>query len=154
MKSRPQLVCACALALMALVLLPACNRKPAKDVLRIGIARSLQTNVQRRTQGIGTPNYMAPEQFMGDTDHRSDIYAIGAVAYELLSYRQAVDGDSTFSVMGKIVLEQPPPLTDVCPDLDPAIVAIVNKALEKEPANRYQDVESMRADVKRVAARF
>lgn len=96
---------------------------------------------------------MAPEQFMGDTDYRSDIYAIGAVCYELLSYRQAFDGDSTFGVIGKIVLEKPPPLADVCPELDPAIVEIVNKALAKEPAQRYQDLAAMRADIKRVADR-
>jgi serine/threonine protein kinase/tetratricopeptide (TPR) repeat protein len=121
-------------------------------IVDFGIARHLQTNVAPFTQGIGTPNYMAPEQFMGDTDYRSDIYAIGAVGYELLSYRQVFEGDSTFTVIGKIVLEKPAPLAEVCPDLDPAIVAIVNKALEKEPAQRYQDLETMRADIKRVTA--
>ena len=119
-------------------------------VVDFGVARSEQTNVSRFTQGIGTPNYMAPEQFMGDTDHRSDIYAIGAVGYELVAYRQAIEGDSAFSVIGKIVLEAPPPLEDVCPGLDPAIAAIITKALEKEPARRYQDLEAMRADIKRV----
>ena len=122
-------------------------------IVDFGIARSLQTSVTRGTQGIGTPNYMAPEQFMGDADHRSDIYAIGAVGYELLSYRHAFDGDSTFAVMGRIVLEKPPPLADVCPGLDPAIVAIVDKALEKDPAQRYQDLDAMRADIKRAASR-
>ena len=122
-------------------------------IVDFGIARSLQTNVSRFTQGIGTPNYMAPEQFMGQMDHRSDIYAIGAVCYELLSYQQAVEGDSAFAVIGKIVLETPPPLADVCPGVDPAIIAIVNKALEKDPAQRYQDLEAMRADIKRVGGR-
>src|SRR5687767_10203247 len=121
-------------------------------IVDFGIARHLQTNVAQSTQGIGTPNYMAPEQFMGDTDYRSDIYAIGAVAYELLSYKQAFGGESTFAVIGKIVLEQPPPLAEVCPDLDPAIVEIVGKALAKDPAQRYQDLDAMRADIKRVAA--
>ena len=121
-------------------------------IVDFGIARSLQTSVARVTQGIGTPNYMAPEQFMGDADHRSDIYAIGAVAYELFSYRHAFDGDSTFAVMGRIVLEKPPPLADVCPGLDPAIVAIVDRALEKDPAERYQDLDAMRADIKGAAS--
>ena len=121
-------------------------------IVDFGIARSLQTNVSRFTQGIGTPNYMAPEQFMGQMDHRSDIYAIGAVCYELLAYQQAVEGDSAFAVIGKIVMETPPPLVDACPGVDPAIIAIVNKALEKDPAQRYQDLEAMRADIKRVAA--
>ena len=121
-------------------------------IVDFGIARHLQTNVAQFTQGIGTPNYMAPEQFMGDTDYRSDIYAIGAVSYELLSYRQAFGGESTFAVIGKIVLEKPPPLAEVCPDLDSAIVEIVDKALAKEPAQRYQDLDAMRADIKRAAA--
>jgi eukaryotic-like serine/threonine-protein kinase len=120
-------------------------------IVDFGIARSLQTNVSQFTQGIGTPNYMAPEQFMGLMDHRSDIYAIGAVCYELLSYRQAFAGDSAFAVIGKIVLEKPPPLAEVCPGVDPAIIEIVDKALEKEPAQRYQDLDAMRADIKRAA---
>ncbi len=120
-------------------------------IVDFGIARSLPTNVSRFTQGIGTPNYMAPEQFMGQMDYRSDIYAIGAVCYELLSYRQAFEGDSAFEVMGKIVLETPPPLGEVCPGVDAGIIEIVNRALEKEPARRYQDLDAMRADIKRVA---
>jgi eukaryotic-like serine/threonine-protein kinase len=121
-------------------------------IVDFGIARNLQTSVSRFTQGMGTPNYMAPEVFVGDTDHRSDIYAIGAVFYELLSYRLAFDGTTPFAVMGKIVLETPQPLADACPGLDPAIVAIVTKAIEKEPARRYQDLDAMRADIKRAAA--
>ena len=89
---------------------------------------------------------------MGQMDYRSDIYAIGAVCYELLSYQKAFEGDTAFAVIGKIVLEKPAPLADICPGVDPAIVAIVNKALEKEPAQRYQDLDEMRADIKRVAA--
>ena len=53
---------------------------------------------------------------MGRCDYRSDIYAIGAVCYELLSYQKAFEGDTTFAVIGKIVLEKPPPLADVCPE--------------------------------------
>jgi tetratricopeptide (TPR) repeat protein/TolB-like protein len=121
-------------------------------IVDFGIARSLQTNVSRFTQGIGTPNYMAPEQFMGQMDYRSDIYAIGAVCYELLSYQQAFGGESAFAVIGKIVLEKPAPLAEVCPDVDRAIIDVVNKALEKEPSQRYQDLDAMRADIKRVAA--
>jgi eukaryotic-like serine/threonine-protein kinase len=121
-------------------------------IVDFGIARSLQTNVSRFTQGIGTPNYMAPELFMGQMDHRSDIYAIGAVCYELLSYQQAVEGDSAFAVIGKVVLETPRPLIDACPGVDPAIIAIINKALQKDPADRYQDLDAMRADIKLVAA--
>ena len=121
-------------------------------VVDFGIARKLQTNASRFTQGLGTPNYMAPELFMGQMDYRSDIYAIGAVFYELLSYQKAFEGDTPFAVIGKIVLEKPAPLADICPGVDPAIVEIVNKALEKEPAQRYQDLDEMRADIKRVAA--
>ena len=120
-------------------------------VVDFGIARSLQTNASRFTQGLGTPSYMAPELFMGQMDYRSDIFAIGAVCYELLSYQKAFDGETAFAVIGKIVLEKPAPLADICPGVDPAIVEIVNRALEKEPAQRYQDLDEMRADIKRVA---
>jgi len=121
-------------------------------IVDFGLARMLQPDASRFTQGIGSPNYMAPEQFMGQTDARSDIYGIGAVGYELLSYQQAFSGQSPFSLMNKIVMEPPPPLDRIYPDLDPAIVRIIERALEKEPARRYQDLDAMREDLRAAAA--
>src|SRR5829696_976888 len=73
MKSRPQLICTCALALVALVLLPACNRKPAKDVLRIGIARSLtHIAVGQKSRLVAYEEYREQDDDI-DTAHAASI---------------------------------------------------------------------------------
>ena len=133
---------------------PPCPRRPSRSQARqhhggrdraaqdrdFGIARSLQPT-SRDTQARHAELH-GPERFMGIRIIAATS-AIGAVATSARISRRStaigVLGD------GQIVLEQPPPLTDVCPDLDPAIVAIVSKA-SKDLAPR-QDVESMRADI-------
>jgi serine/threonine protein kinase len=121
-------------------------------ILDFGIARSLQTNASQLTNLFGSVNYMAPERFLGLVDHRSDIFSIGAILYELLSNQMPFDGDSPGAVMGQIMLKQPTPLATLCPGINPAIVAIVERALEKEADARYQDLGEMRQDIKRVMA--
>src|SRR5215471_4873582 len=124
-------------------------------ILDFGIARNLEANVTLHTQVIGTPSYMSPEQASGRrVDERSDIFAIGAVAYELFSYRKAFDGESTGEIQRKILEQNPAPLERLCPGIDPGLVGFVDKALEKNPANRYQDLETARVDLNRVADRM
>lgn len=117
-------------------------------VLDFGIARDLNASFTRFTQVIGTPSYMSPEQASGQPlDHRSDIFSIGSVFYELLSNRQAFEGTSQLEVMDKITRTDPTPLPELCRGLDLAIVDIVTWALQKNPRDRYQDLEAMRADI-------
>jgi serine/threonine protein kinase len=88
---------------------------------------------------IGTPGYMSPEQIDGaEVDARSDLFAVGAVFYELLTYREAFPGASTRQIEKKVLEEQPVPLASIVPDLDPAIQAIVDRALQKAPDRRFQ----------------
>jgi serine/threonine protein kinase len=123
-------------------------------ILDFGIARNVEANVTLFTQVIGTPSYMSPEQAGGRrVDYRSDIFAIGVVTYELLSYRKAFDGDSASAIQHKILAEDPVPLAHVCPGIDAGIVAIVQKAIEKDPAARYQDLKAMRSDLSRAMER-
>ncbi len=87
---------------------------------------------------------MSPEQIeTGEIDRRSDIFAVGAVFYELLSYSEAFSGASTRQIENKVLQAQPAPLASLVPDLDPEIAAIVTRALEKDPAKRYQDAAAM-----------
>jgi serine/threonine protein kinase len=116
-------------------------------ILDFGIARVSEGSFTRAglqvTQfnvRIGTPGYMSPEQIeTGEVDRRSDIFAVGAVFYELLSYSEAFSGASTRQIEDKVLQAQPAPLLSLVPDLDPEIAAIVARALEKDPARRYQD---------------
>jgi serine/threonine-protein kinase len=117
-------------------------------ILDFGIARDLEASFSRFTQMIGTPSYMSPEQANGSRiDHRSDIFSIGVVFYELLSYKRAFDGESHFVILQRVQSEDPPSLGELAPSLDSAVVRIVERALEKNPENRYQDLETMRAQV-------
>src|ERR1700730_1599720 len=77
-------------------------------ILDFGIARDLEASRTRFSQVIGTPSYMSPEQAGGGrVDHRSDIFSIGAVFYELLSFRQAFEGENHFAILDKIRREEP-----------------------------------------------
>ena len=124
-------------------------------ILDFGIARHVETGTARHTDMIGTPAYMSPEQGGGKTlDHRSDIFSVGCVFYELLSYRLAFHGESAMVVFNMIANREPAALEGLCPDLDPALIAIVDKALRKHPSERYQDLERMRVDIARVRERL
>ena len=100
---------------------------------------------------LGTPHYMSPEQVEGKVaDERSDIFSVGVVFYELLTYQKAYPGDTAHVVLHNIVHVAPTPIRDLMPGIDPALEAVVNKGLEKDPAARYQNLASLAADLARV----
>lgn len=104
---------------------------------------------------VGTLNYMSPEQITGQAlDHRSDIFAVGLVLYELLAYRQAFPGDNLATLTYRIVHGGADPLQQVQPDLDPELCAVVDRAMARAPDDRYPHLEAMRTDLLRVAARL
>ena len=127
----------------------------ALTIVDFGIARlDAPGSTTTGATAIGTPHYMAPEQMDGSqVDHRGDIFAVGLIFYELLSYRRAFAGDSTATVLYRIVHEQPPPLAELVPGLDDGLLAIVNRALAKQPADRYPDLKGLIADLDAVVAR-
>lgn len=121
----------------------------AEGLTRVGVQMT-QVNMQ-----IGTPGYMSPEQIEGgDIDHRSDLFAVGAVCYELLSYREAFSGANTRQIENKVLQAQPVPLASLVEGLDPAIAAVIDRALEKDPNNRYQDAASLEAAFERERQRL
>src|SRR6266704_1465457 len=89
---------------------------------------------------LGTPAYMAPEQAAADpnTDHRADIYAVGALAYEMLAGRPPFIGPSPQSVLAAHVTSQPDPVTKYRDSVPPALAALVMRCLAKHPADRFQ----------------
>ncbi|TDC25512.1 Stk1 family PASTA domain-containing Ser/Thr kinase [Micromonospora sp. 15K316] len=125
-------------------------------VMDFGIARALASGATTMTQTsavIGTAQYLSPEQARGEAvDARSDVYAAGCVLFELLCGHPPFVGDSPVSVAYQHVREAPPTPSDINPDVNPAVDAIVLKALSKNPLNRYQSAAEMRADLLRAAA--
>jgi tetratricopeptide (TPR) repeat protein/predicted Ser/Thr protein kinase len=120
-----------------------------------GIARLRVAAMTHAGMLIGTLNYMSPEQMSGQpVDSRSDIFAVGAVCYELLSYRQAFPGSLDSGVIARLLQSQVEPLEQICEGLDPDIPRIVNCALEKDPAARYQELQQMRKELHRVRVRL
>jgi eukaryotic-like serine/threonine-protein kinase len=88
---------------------------------------------------LGTIGYMAPEQVRGrTTDHRADVFAFGAILYEMLSGRRAFHGDTGADTMTAILKEDPPDLPSAERHIPPALARIVDRCLEKNPAARFQ----------------
>ncbi len=106
------------------------------------------------TTGVvfGTPEYMSPEQAEGKRlDARSDIYSLGVVLFEMLAGRAPFVADTTPAVMYKHVHE-PPPLDELPSDLSQGVVAVVEKALVKDPAGRFQTMTEMAEALRKAVA--
>jgi len=115
-------------------------------LLDFGISKILasQTVQTQDAMLLGTPQYMSPEQALGknsELDARTDIFSLGCMLYEMLSGRPPFDGGgSTLAVVYRIVHERPAPLATHCPELPAHILTAVDKSLEKDPKDRFQDV--------------
>ncbi|HOX06892.1 MAG TPA: serine/threonine-protein kinase [Planctomycetota bacterium] len=100
---------------------------------------------------LGTPEYMSPEQAEGRAaDARSDLYAFGILAYEMLSGKVPFRGASALAVLRKHAEEPPPPLSAARPGLPPALEAVVARALAKRPDERYASAAELAGDLVRV----
>ncbi len=137
------------------------DRHGRLKILDFGIARvsegltRMGVQVTQLNMRIGTPGYMSPEQIEGgDIDRRSDVFAVGAVCYELLAYREAFTGTNTRQVENKVLQSHPEPLLSLIPDLDPEIEKIITRALAKDPEHRYQDATALEEAFERVRWRL
>jgi serine/threonine-protein kinase len=98
---------------------------------------------------VGTPYYISPEQAkgLGDVDLRSDLYAVGVILYEALSGRVPFLADNFNNLLFKIVLEEPPQLATLVPDVDPELAAIVHRAMARERSARYASADEFSAAI-------
>src|SRR5689334_22117924 len=98
---------------------------------------------------IGTAGYMSPEQARGlGVDHRSDIFSLGAVIYEMLARRKPFEGDTPSDTLAAILKTEPPSLSRIAPAVPSELVRIVNKSLRKDREERYQVVKDLWLDLK------
>jgi serine/threonine protein kinase len=113
-------------------------------VTDFGLVRIAHAAIQTASGMVsGTPAYMSPEQASGEkTDHRTDIYSLGVVLYEMLAGRVPFEADSTMSVLYMQIHNAPPPIPGISPDVQ----AIMNRALKKNPDERYQTSSEMAVD--------
>ena len=126
------------------------DRKLLK-ILDFGIAKDISDSARRLTAPdavFGTVDYMSPEQIRSASkvDHRSDLWSLGVILYELLTGRTPYHGDAR-SVIAQIVSDPVRPPTTLVPDLPPSLVATVMKALHKDPALRFQTADELRAEL-------
>ena len=127
-------------------------------VTDFGVAKALSaampvSGMTSAGMAIGTPAYMAPEQLAADpaADHRIDIYAVGLLAYELLSGQSPFMGTSPQATMAAQLTRVPDPLDSVRDDVPPALAAVVMRCLEKLPENRPQSATALLDELDGVA---
>jgi Protein kinase domain/Domain of unknown function (DUF4384) len=123
------------------------DRSDRLRILDFGIAKIAGSSPTQASALIGTPAYMAPEYIRGEgIDHRVDLFAVGAVAYELLTFQRAFPGETHASVLHKVLQAPPAPLVDASSLAwpDPELERIVLHALEKDPGRRWRTARELR----------
>jgi len=118
-------------------------------VMDFGLAKNLEReDVTKVSKTLGTIAYMSPEQIEGSRiDQRSDIYSLGVVLYEIVSGRLPFVGEHEAATLYSIVNESAPDIETVNPNANSNLVAIIEKAIEKNPNDRYQDTSELLNDL-------
>jgi serine/threonine-protein kinase len=120
----------------------------------LGIAKALTGPKLTRTMTtVGTPEYISPEQGRGDrVDHRSDLYSLGVVMYELLTGVLPYQADTPWGIVFKHISEPLPPIETIDPTVSPALRSVVEKALAKAPDDRFQTGQEMADAIRQAMA--
>jgi eukaryotic-like serine/threonine-protein kinase len=122
-------------------------------ILDFGLAKVMQPNESLGNASptltlpgvaMGTVGYMAPEQVRGlATDHRADIFALGAILYEMVMGKQTFQGPTSADTLAAILNQEPAPLSELAPDTPEALQKVVHRCLEKNPEQRFQSASDL-----------
>jgi len=116
-----------------------------------------EVDIEKTMSGrvVGTPAYMPPEQARGELerlDERSDVYALGAVLYEILTGRRPFEGDTAYEILDRVIKGNPLSIRQWEPDAPPELVAIAERAMRKRQEERYPSAAEMITDIKNYLA--
>lgn len=118
-------------------------------ILDFGLARMISAETTRSESAPGSPNYMSPEQVRGESlDHRTDIFSVGALFYELLTFQKPFDGESVASTIFSILYKEPQSLLQVDPTLPPQLAGVIHKTLAKDVDARCQTLSEVMCDLR------
>jgi serine/threonine protein kinase len=128
------------------------NAKNQIKVMDFGLAKLKGSlKLTKTSSTVGTLAYMAPEQIQGEqVDARSDIFSFGVVLYEMLTGHMPFRGEHEAAMMYSILNEEPESLNKYLPDVPSELLHVLNRALEKDPEERYQTVHDMLIDLRRL----
>jgi serine/threonine protein kinase len=122
-------------------------------LIDFGVARFFEdVTITSTGQIVGTPTYMSPEQVTGriGVDHRTDIYSLGLVLFELITLGRAVDASTREGVLRLVVTKALAPINSLNKSVSPALMAVVHKAAAKDPDDRYQTATAFADDLQNV----
>ncbi|MFQ5640862.1 MAG: serine/threonine protein kinase, partial [bacterium] len=125
------------------------TKKGQVKIMDFGLAKMAQASLMTKAgTTLGTASYMSPEQARGEVvDHRTDIWSFGVLLYEMVSGQRPFQGDYEQAVIYSITNEDAPPVTGLRSGVPLELERILNKALAKNPDERYQHVDEMRVDL-------
>jgi serine/threonine protein kinase len=128
------------------------TEKGIVKILDFGLAhRSGFSKLTKTGSTLGTASYMSPEQARGENlDPRSDLWSLGVVLYEMVTGKLPFRGGHDMAILYSVVNEEPQPVEALVPDAPPELLHIIRRALEKDPAERYQSAADMLIDLRRL----
>ena len=117
-------------------------------IVDFGIARLASSTMTRTSMTLGTPSYMAPEQIAGQkVDKRADIFSLGVILYEMLTYQKPFAGSDVTTIIFKIMQQDPPLPRAIEREIPKGLEYVIMKSLAKSPEDRYQSCRELNADL-------
>ena len=128
------------------------TKKDVVKILDFGISKVRHFDLHTKTGAVfGSLWYMSPEQATGKTlDHRTDIWSFGVSLYEMFTGQMPFQGEHEGTILNNILNQEAPPMSELCPHAPSELERVVDKALAKNPAERYQHVDDMLVDLQRL----
>lgn len=124
-------------------------------IMDFGVAHLASSSMTSTGSFLGTPSYMAPEQITeGKTTPQTDIFAVGGVLYQLLTMMKPFDAPTLQNLFFRIITEKPKPVSEVMPGLPASLDRIVEKAMAKEPSDRYASALEMANELSAVRSKL